>query len=217
MDVLWFRLPRTANDPAGLDMRIGPGGLLLNIDRGEYYQMAFLIGKGGHDAVTAGGLPAFRRRVLELGPFLGDRVELITSFDDVKVLTVRVNRLRRWYAPGVLLIGDAAHAMSPIGGVGINLAIADAVATARILLPELQKPGQPSVRSLGRIQARRSMPTVTIQLMQRMLARTFVRRVLDEQTPVRPPFALRAMRQVPVLQAIPARMVGFGVRREPLP
>ena len=133
MDVLWFRLPRRPTDGEGLDMRVGAGRVLLGIDRDDFWQIADVIPKGGFDAVRAAGLEAFRAAVAEQAPAYADRVDQIAGWDDVKVLSVRVDRLRRWYAPGVLLIGDAAHAMSPIGGVGINLAVQDAVAAARIL------------------------------------------------------------------------------------
>ncbi len=159
MDVLWFRLPRRPGDGEGLEMRIGPGRVQLGIDRGEYWQIAAVIPKGGYQTVQSTGLPAFRESVARLAPEFADRVSQIGSWDDVKVLSVRVDRLRRWYAPGVLLIGDAAHAMSPIGGVGINLAVQDAVAAARILAEPIRQRRLNS-RVLAKVQARRRFPTV---------------------------------------------------------
>ena len=140
-------------------MRIGPGRVQLGIDRGEYWQIAAVIPKGGYRDVQSAGLPAFRASVARLAPEFTDRVAQIGSWDDVKVLSVRVDRLRRWYAPGVLLIGDAAHAMSPIGGVGINLAVQDAVAAARILAEPIRARRLNS-RVLAKVQARRRFPTV---------------------------------------------------------
>jgi 2-polyprenyl-6-methoxyphenol hydroxylase-like FAD-dependent oxidoreductase len=217
MDVLWFRLPRVAGDPEGLDMHVGRGGLLLGIDRGEYWQFACVIPKGGYDAVVARGLPAFQARVETLAPFLSGRT--ITSFDDVKVLTVRVNRLERWHAPGVLLIGDAAHAMSPVGGVGINLAIQDAVAAARLLLPGLRA-GRLSTKDLGAIQSRRQFPTAAIQVVQRTLQNGVIGPMLnrvDRTSGVKAPRVLRLLRHIPFAQALPARMIGLGLRREQPP
>jgi 2-polyprenyl-6-methoxyphenol hydroxylase-like FAD-dependent oxidoreductase len=216
MDVLWFRLPRSDTDPVGLDMRVGAGGLLLLIDRGEYFQIACVIGKGSYDAVVAAGLDRFRERVATLAPNLGDRVEHIASWDDVKMLTVQVNRLRRWFAPGVLLIGDAAHAMSPIGGVGINLAVQDAVAAARLLLPALRR-GEVTTMDLARVQRRREFPTAVTQRMQRTVQRVFVRPVLGSATAPRAPVPLRLLRRARFLQGIPARFVGLGIRPEEPP
>jgi 2-polyprenyl-6-methoxyphenol hydroxylase-like FAD-dependent oxidoreductase len=213
MDVLWFRLPRSESDPSGLDMHVNPGGLMLCIDRGSYWQIAFVIPKGGFDALLARGLPDFRARVGRLAPFLADRADRIASFDDVKMLTVRLDRLQRWHAPGVLLIGDAAHAMSPVGGVGINLAIQDAVAAARLLLPGLRA-GRLSTRDLAKVQDRREFPTVVTQLMQRAIQRGVIRPLLTGERTVRPPGAVKLLRRFPALQGLPARAVGYGVRRE---
>jgi 2-polyprenyl-6-methoxyphenol hydroxylase-like FAD-dependent oxidoreductase len=216
MDVLWFRLPRSDADPVGLDMRVGAGGLLLLIDRGEYFQIACVIGKGSYDAVRAAGLDRFRERVAALAPNLGDRVDHIASWDDVKMLTVQVNRLRRWYVPGALLIGDAAHAMSPIGGVGINLAVQDAVAAARLLLPALRR-GEVTTMDLARVQRRREFPTAVTQRMQRTVQRVFVRPVLGSTSALSAPWPLRMLRRARFLQGVPARFVGLGVRPEEPP
>jgi 2-polyprenyl-6-methoxyphenol hydroxylase-like FAD-dependent oxidoreductase len=175
-----------------------------------------VIGKGSYDAVVAAGLDRFRDRVAALAPHLGDRVDHIASWDDVKVLTVQVNRLRRWYAPGVLLIGDAAHAMSPIGGVGINLAVQDAVAAARLLLPALRR-GDVTTMDLARVQRRREFPTAVTQRMQRTVQRVFVRPVLGSTRVLPAPLPLRLLRRARFLQGVPARFVGLGVRPEEPP
>ena len=133
MDVWWFRLPRKPDDPHGLAGVLGAGHACVCIDRGDYYQVAYVIPKGRDAELRARGIEDFHRGVVSLVPWLAGRVEALTSFDDVKLLDVQLNRLRRWYVDGMLLLGDAAHAMSPVGGVGINLAVADAVAAARIL------------------------------------------------------------------------------------
>jgi 2-polyprenyl-6-methoxyphenol hydroxylase-like FAD-dependent oxidoreductase len=216
MDVLWFRLPRVDSDPEGLDMRIGGGGLLLLIDRGTYFQVADIIRKGAFNAVLARGLPAFRQRIEQLAPFLVGRTDTITSFDDVKMLTVQLNRLDRWHAPGILFIGDAAHAMSPIGGVGINLAIQDAVATARLLLPGLRA-DRLSTKDLVAVRDRRYFPTAVTQFVQRTIQNQLLGRLLASTGPVKAPRGLRLLTRLPIVPMIPARLFGFGVRRESPP
>jgi 2-polyprenyl-6-methoxyphenol hydroxylase-like FAD-dependent oxidoreductase len=216
MDVLWFRVSRVDTDGEGLDMRAAPGQLVLGIDRGSYWQAACVIRKGGYAQVVAQGLPALRQRLSRAAPFLADRVDELASWDDIKVLTVAVNRLRRWHAPGVLLIGDAAHAMSPIGGVGINLAIQDAVAAARLLLPSLRA-GQVSTRELARVRRRRRGPTAVTQLVQRTIQARLIGPLLATDQPIRAPLAVRLLHRFPALQAIPARLVGRGLRPEPSP
>ena len=168
MDVWWFRLPRNADDPHGLAGVLGTGHACVVIDRGDYFQCAYVIPKGRDAELRAQGIEALHRGVVTLVPWLADHVTAVTSFDDVKLLDVQLNRLRRWYTDGLLLIGDAAHAMSPVGGVGINLAVADAVAAARILAGPLRS-GTVSTRRLARVQARRWLPAALIQAAQRVI------------------------------------------------
>ena len=168
MDVWWFRLPRRPDDPSGLAGVIRAGHATIMIDRGDYYQIAYIIPKGTDAEMRAQGIEALHRALVSMVPWVADRVDLLTSLDDVKLLDVQLNRLPRWYADGVLCIGDAAHAMSPVGGVGINLAVADAVAAARILAGPLRA-GRVSTRQLARVQMRRRIPTVILQALQRMI------------------------------------------------
>jgi 2-polyprenyl-6-methoxyphenol hydroxylase-like FAD-dependent oxidoreductase len=215
MDVLWFRVSRRPGDPHDLDMRVGAGGLMLCIDRGDYFQCAYVIAKGGIEEIRAAGLPAFRERVARRAPHLADRLIEVSTWDDVKLLTVRVDMVRRWHAPGALLIGDAAHAMSPIGGVGINLAVQDAAATARILGPKLAD-GSLTDGDLALVRKRRRFPTAVTQLAQRIAQRRIVDPLLHATGRVDAPAPLRWLQKVPALQALPARAVGLGVRPEHL-
>ena len=213
MDVVWFRLPRDESDGSATGGRFSAGGLFVTIYRGDYWQCALVIPKGGAEAMKSEGLGAFHRRIARLAPPLADRAGLIDGWDKVSVLSVAVDRLKRWHAPGVLCIGDAAHAMSPIGGVGINLAIQDAGATANILAAPLRE-RRVTDADLARVQARRVFPTRVIQRLQVTVQNRVVSPVLASTERLKPPFALRLMRAIPALTAIPARIVGIGVRPE---
>ncbi len=178
MDVLWFRVTRVAGDAGEVFGHIEAGKMMVMLDRGDYWQCAYVIPKGGIDRVKADGIETFRRCVLELSPFLGDRVAELKSFDDVKLLTVSVDRLRKWWRPGLICIGDSAHAMSPIGGVGINMAVQDAVATANRLAAPL-KAGTVTGDDLAAIQDRRTLPVRFTQGLQLMIQKRLVSRVLE--------------------------------------
>jgi 2-polyprenyl-6-methoxyphenol hydroxylase-like FAD-dependent oxidoreductase len=213
MDILWLRLSRRDSDPGQTLGRIDAGHMLVTLDRGDYWQCAFVIAKGGFDALRIGGLDAFRAEIQRLAPHFRDRVQEIASWDDVKLLTVAVNRLERWYQPGLLLIGDAAHAMSPIGGVGINLAIQDAVAAANILVPALRG-GAVTLDDLRAVQRRRELPTRLTQGVQLMIQNRVISNVLRAKQTPRPPWQVRMLGRYPFLQRFPARAVGLGFRPE---
>ncbi len=210
IDALWFRLSRPADDPAATMARFDRGSILVMLNRGDYWQCAFVIAKGGRDALERRGLEAFRATLARLMPFAAARMREIATWDDVKLLTVQVNRLKSWYREGLLCIGDAAHAMSPVGGVGINLAIQDAVAAANVLWR-----GDFSLARLEAIQARREFPTVVTQRLQVLAQDRILSRILDPRgEPVRPPALLRLATRLALVRRIPARLIGIGVRPE---
>jgi len=209
MDVLWFRLSRRASDPGDPIGRFDSGRIFIMLNRSDYWQSGFVIPKGSRDQLQGRGLPAFRDAVAQLAPFMADRVGELQDWEPVKLLTVQVDRLRRWYRPGLLCIGDAAHAMSPAGGVGINLAIQDAVATANLLTAPLRA-GQLTIQDLQRVQQRREWPTNMTQRMQLMIQNRVIKRVLTDRDRFSPPFAIRLLALLPFLRRIPARMIGFG-------
>lgn len=213
MDVLWFRLSRRPSDPGDPIGRFDAGRIFIMLNRGDYWQCGFVIPKGSRDRLQREGIPAFRDAVAQLAPFLGDRVDELLDWEPIKLLTVQVDRLRRWYRPGLLCIGDAAHAMSPIGGVGINLAIQDAVATANLLAAPLRA-GQPTVEDLQRVQQRREWPARMTQRVQLLIQDRVIKRVLADGGRFSPPFAIRLLAVLPFLRRIPARMIGLGFRPE---
>ena len=212
-DVLWMRLPLRAGDPSAPVARISAGGLFIMLNRRDYWQCALVIPKGGFDTLKVEGLSGFHEKLRNVAGFARDRVEAIASFDDVKLLTVAIDRLQRWSRPGLLCIGDAAHAMSPVGGVGINLAIQDAVAAANILAPILRK-GIPSPRELQRVQQRREFPTKLTQWAQVQIQNNLLAPTIRAQTTPRPPFVVRLFNRWRWLRRWPARFVGIGVRPE---
>jgi 2-polyprenyl-6-methoxyphenol hydroxylase-like FAD-dependent oxidoreductase len=213
MDVLWMRVSKHPGDPSQLLGRIEAGQMLVMIDRGDYWQCAYLIQKGSLERFKQEGLPAFRSKLARVAPFVADRLEELRSWDDIKLLSVAVDRLKQWYRPGLLCIGDAAHAMSPAGGVGINLAIQDAVATANILGPVLKR-GPAGPEQLALVQKRREWPTRMTQRLQVLLQNRMITPVLNSTQPVSPPWLLRWLAQRPLFRRIPARIVGIGFRPE---
>ena len=212
IDVLWMRLSRQPSDGDAF-LRIGVRKALVMLDRVDYWQCAFVIPKGGADEVRQRGLEAFRADIMELAPLLKDRVTELQSWDDIKLLSVKVDRLREWYRPGLLCIGDAAHAMSPIGGVGINLAIQDAVAAANRLAGPLRT-SQVGIEVLAGVQRRRMFPTRATQRMQVFAQNNFLRRVLSSSKLPTLLWPIRLINRVAPLQRIPGRVVGLGFRPE---
>jgi 2-polyprenyl-6-methoxyphenol hydroxylase-like FAD-dependent oxidoreductase len=213
MDVLWFRLSRRPHEALPF-FQLGAGRVLVCIDRGEYWQMAYVIPSGQFDAVKAAGLDTLRSHVVELYPKLDDRVTDLHTWDDVRFLQVRVDHVRRWYAPGLLCIGDAAHAMSPAGGVGINLAVQDAVAAANILGPALLRGESPPIRELRRVQRRRKFPTRITQAVQVRALRGLYPKNLRDDPSRRTPLAFRLFRFVAPMRYLVGRFIGLGVRPE---
>lgn len=218
IDVLWMRLPTAEGDPVNTGGRLGAGQFFVTIHRGNYWQCAYVIPKGGIDAIRARGLPAFHEELTRIAPMFADRVALLQSWDDIKLLSVTVDRLERWWKPGLLCIGDAAHAMSPIGGIGINLAIQDAVAAANILSAALAEPAcdtQRLIPLLMQVQRRRLFPARITQAVQVMLQnRVLVPVIGNRNRTMRVPWPLQWLDRWPILRLLPAYAVGVGVRPE---
>jgi 2-polyprenyl-6-methoxyphenol hydroxylase-like FAD-dependent oxidoreductase len=213
MDVLWMRISRQPQDDFESLGRIEAGHVFIMLNRGDYWQCAFVIPKGSADQVHRDGLPAFRAKILALVPGLRGRVEELKSWDDVKLLTVALDRVDQWYRDGLLCIGDAAHAMSPIGGVGINLAVQDAVAAANLLYAPLRR-GRPTVEELAAVQARRTWPMRFIQGLQLMIQNRVISPVLASKQRPTAPVAFKLLNWLPVLRRVPAHVIGLGVQRE---
>ena len=213
MDVLWFRLSRKQSDPEEPVGSFGLGHIFIMIDRGDYWQCGYVIAKGSIGRLRERGLNAFQDDLETLAPFLKGRSKEVTSLDALKLLTVGVDRLKRWHRPGLLCIGDAAHTMSPIGGVGINLAIQDAVAAANLLAAPLAA-GHVTDADLARVQARREPPTRSTQWLQVQVQNNVIKGVLGSNEALKPPFLLRLMKWFPALTRLPARALGLGFRPE---
>jgi 2-polyprenyl-6-methoxyphenol hydroxylase-like FAD-dependent oxidoreductase len=214
MDVLWFRLSRKEDDPNETFGRIEAGQMLVLINRGEHWQCGNVIAKGSTYRLKAQGIEKFRARIAALAPFVAGRTGELKSFEDIKLLTVAVDRLPKWHGPGLLCIGDAAHAMSPVGGVGINLAIQDSIATANILSEALGGNEPVSDELLARVQARREWPTKITQAMQVFIQKKVISRVLGGTGKIKPPWFVRLFIHVPFLRRLPAGLIGIGVRPE---
>lgn len=213
MDALWMRLSRHPDDPAQPLGRFGAGDIFVMIDRGDYFQCALVIPKGGFDQLKGQGIEAVRAKIAAIAPFVRDRVGELRSFDDLKLLTVGVDRLKQWWGPGVLCIGDAAHTMSPIGGVGINFAVQDAVAAASILAAPLRN-GTVMAEHLKAVQRRRELPVRLMQRVQVLVQNRIIGPTLGRTTKPTPPWALTLLNRLPYLRRIPARALGMGFRPE---
>jgi 2-polyprenyl-6-methoxyphenol hydroxylase-like FAD-dependent oxidoreductase len=213
MDVLWFRVRRKRDDPAETTGVFEAGHIFVVINRGDYWQCGYVIPKGSFDEIRRGGLAQFRAQLARTMPLFADRAGELDSWDQIKLLTVAVDRLERWYRRGLICIGDAAHAMSPVGGVGINLAVQDAVAAANILAQPLQA-GAVDEDVLRRVQERREFPTRIIQRLQVIIQERVITGVLGSRERIKPPLPVKLLRAVPILRRIPARILGIGIRPE---
>jgi 2-polyprenyl-6-methoxyphenol hydroxylase-like FAD-dependent oxidoreductase len=217
MDVLWFRAGRRADENESLFARLEPGKMMVTFDRGDYWQCAYVIAKGQYAAVKARGLDAFRADIASMAPILKQGMADVKTWDDVKLLTVTINRLIRWVRPGLLCIGDAAHAMSPVGGVGVNLAVQDAVATANLLAARLAK-GCPSEGELDAVRRRREFPVRMTQAMQTVIQNRIISIALKPgDHAFKAPLFVRVINAVPWLQGITARLIAIGIRPEHVP
>ncbi len=219
IDVLWIRLPVAAGDPVNTGARLGTGKFFVMIHRGTYWQCAYVIPKGGIDAIHARGLDSFRAELADAAPLFSDRVDALASWDDIKLLSITVNRLERWWKPGLLCIGDAAHAMSPIGGIGINLAIQDAVATANILAKPLADSSmitEDLTALLAQVQKRRLFPARVTQAIQVAIQNRILSPIISntDNQPMTIPCVLKLLNRWPALRTFPAYAVGVGVRPE---
>ena len=213
MDVLWFRLSHKSSDTPDTFGHIEAGKMMIMLDRGDYWQCAYIIPKGRIERMKSDGLDAFRKQVVEMSPFLSDRVGELKGWDDVKLLSVTVDRLRKWWRPGLICIGDAAHAMSPIGGVGVNMAVQDAVAAANQLAGPLRM-GKLTDADLRAIEERRTLPMRFTQRMQLTIQQRIISRVLTSNERPKPPLVLKLFGVFPILRRIPARLIGIGIRPE---
>jgi 2-polyprenyl-6-methoxyphenol hydroxylase-like FAD-dependent oxidoreductase len=213
IDVLWLRLPRKASDPEAVLGRISAGLLFVMIDRGDYWQCAFVVPKGGFEQIKQDGIDAFRKRLAKAAGFAANRIETIESFDDVSLLTVAVDRLPQWAKPGLLCIGDSAHAMSPVGGIGINIAVQDSIATANLLWQSLSN-GKPTLADLNKVQARREFPAKLTQAAQVAIQNRVIAPTLQRTAPVAAPWIIKLLNAVPILRFLPAYATGIGVRPE---
>jgi 2-polyprenyl-6-methoxyphenol hydroxylase-like FAD-dependent oxidoreductase len=213
MDVLWFRLTHKPTDKAETMGRFDRGSILVMLDRGDYWQCAYVIAKGSAETLKAAGIEKFRAKIAGLMPFLADRVHELATIDDLKLLTVGVERLEKWWRPGLICIGDAAHTMSPIGGVGVNIAVQDAVAASNILAAPLRE-GRLKDSDLEAVQAHRLWPVRATQAIQVFLQNRMIAPTLAGTRPLRPPLAARLLNAVPYLRRIPARVLGLGVQPE---
>lgn len=212
IDVLWFRVPKERTPDNRTQGYIGQGEMIVTIDRGDYFQCARVIEKGAAETVRNAGIERFRSDVAAAAPPLAANIEAIARWDDVRQLTVSLDRLTRWHRPGLLAIGDAAHAMSPVGGVGINLAIQDAVAAANLLAGPLSQGADPDPL-LHQVERRRMFPVKVIQTVQRIIHRTVIGAAMRNET-TQAPAILRLLQAIPSLQGLPARLLGLGIRRE---
>ena len=212
IDVLWFRVGKSSGATDGVFARVQSGQMMVTLDRGDYWQCAYVIAKGRIDEIKARGLETFRSNVASMAPILRDHIADIKGWDDVKLLTVAIDRLTQWARPGLLCIGDAAHAMSPVGGVGVNLAVQDAVAAANFLFDKFNN-GAPSLVDLNRVQERRLFPAKFIQGMQVLVQNRVINRALSGRN-LTPPFFMRVITQIPWLQGLTARVLGIGIRPE---
>jgi 2-polyprenyl-6-methoxyphenol hydroxylase-like FAD-dependent oxidoreductase len=206
MDVIWFRLPRRPGDPEEAHGKIGKGHLMVILNRGDEWQIAYVIAKGAYKEIHDAGLPAFRRAIAEMAPEFADRVDAIQDWHQTSLLAVEAGRVKRWYRPGLLLIGDAAHVMSPVGGVGINYAIQDAVVASNVLRDPLTK-GRLKLSDLAAVQRQREIPTRIIQRFQRVVQERMVTRALSSDAPIQPP----PIMHLPVLRDVIPRMLALGV------